>query len=192
MALSFDVFFRGWSLAVPAILDAGSSRQNREPEKTWPSQPLPPEQTPGEPRPSVVSMGQKECKRMPDQDLSDDLLKTVHFEIKFKMRPYECTFGSRSETIHENMTSTGYAGWKIAEFVNTLAEQPIPRNFQRYLDRYGNALRPQDYKHLEVWFDVVDRSTRDDLRYEERMASYLGTIARGVGNVTGVPMPDED
>ena len=35
---------------------------------------------------------EKEYKRMPDQDLSDDMLKTVHYEIKFKLRPYECTF----------------------------------------------------------------------------------------------------
>ena len=118
-------------------------------------------------------------KKMPDQDLSDDLLKTVHYEIKFRMRPYECTFGTRSETIYDNMTNTGYAGWKIAEFVQRLPDMDdsaLPHEFIRYLETYGE-LRRQDMKYFEVWFDVVDREAREDLRYQERQLDYLQQIA---------------
>jgi hypothetical protein len=198
MTFPFEVFFRGLSMALPLSQggtpsQAAEGRQTQQSEESQESSKAETShvaQT--EPSPNVISIDRKkELRRMPDQDLQDDLLKTVHYEIKFKMRPYECTFGTRSETVHDTMTSTGYAGWKVAEFVTTLDQQPVPPKFRRYLDRYG-TLRPQDIKHLEVWFDVVDRSTRDDLRYEEKMSAYLGAIAQGVGSFTGLALPDED
>src|SRR5205085_9782800 len=65
----------------------------------------------------------KEKINMSDTDLSDDKkLKLVRYKILFIKRDYETAFPEREELVTDSMDDTGYTAWKIAEFIQRLAE----------------------------------------------------------------------
>jgi quinol monooxygenase YgiN len=129
---------------------------------------------------------------MPDTDLRDDMLKLVRYKILFMKRDLEYTFPEREELVSENIDSTGYTAWKIAEFIQNLGKTPIPekwleKKYPRDVSKDTPASPPkngptidrldeEDKKHLRVYYEVLDRYPRERFKYEERQIEVLEQI----------------
>jgi quinol monooxygenase YgiN len=127
----------------------------------------------------------KEEKTMPDTDLRDDMLKLVRYKILFVKRDLEYTFPEKEELVSENIDSTGYTAWKIAEFIQDLGNVAIPpkwrdkkypRDATRETAPKINKLDEDDKKYLRVYYDVLDRYPRERFKYEERQIEVLEQI----------------
>jgi hypothetical protein len=127
----------------------------------------------------------KEERKMPDTDLSNDMLKLVRYKILFVKRDYEVAFPEREELVSDNLTSTAYTGWKIAEFIQNLDEIDAPAKWrdQKYPRDFGNAkdirirkLPEDDKKYLRVYFEVLDSYVREQFKYEEDQIDVLKEI----------------
>jgi hypothetical protein len=129
----------------------------------------------------------KETTKMSDRDLSDDKqLKLVRYKILFIKRDYEHAFQEVEELVSDSMDETAYTAWKIAEFIQRLAERKtrVPTKWKKYPPedkryRDGNILLgfpENDKKYLRVYFEVLDRYDRESFRYEERQIEVLEEI----------------
>jgi hypothetical protein len=137
----------------------------------------------------------KEEIKMPDTNLSDEMLKLVRYKILFVKRDYEHAFPEVEELVHDNMTGSAFSGWKIAQFIQNLGndEIKIPRKWkdknnyppdvktQEGKPRYRDGDRllgfpEEDKKYLRVYFEVLDRYVREDFRYEEDQIDVLKEI----------------
>lgn len=139
----------------------------------------------------------KEERNMPDTNLSDDMLKLVRYKILFVKRDYEVAFPEVEELVPDNTTATAYTGWKIAEFIQRLDETKVPKKWMglkkddppKYPEYAEEAqfedgtkgwaihkLKEDDKKYLRVYFEVLDRYTREKFRYEERQIEVLEEI----------------
>lgn len=131
----------------------------------------------------------KEERKMPDRDLSDDMLKLVRYKVLFVKRDYEQAFPEKEELVSENTDAAGYTAWKIAEFIQDLPNTEIPRKWQdkKYPRDVGftsppdsspkiNSLPEDDKKYLRVYYEVLERYTRERFKYEERQIEVLEQI----------------
>lgn len=137
---------------------------------------------------------QQEERHMADRDLHDDMLKLVRYKILFVKRDYEVVFKEVEELVPDNTDGTSYTAWKIAEFIQGLRKEPIPKKWldkpKPYPPRDGiasppvddptmiNSLPEEDKKYLRVYYEVMERYTRERFRYEERQIEILEEIAK--------------
>jgi hypothetical protein len=127
---------------------------------------------------------QKEEIRMPDTNLSDEMLKLVRYKVLFVKRDYETAFPEVEELVHENMSSATYTGWKIAEFIQGLhnGRTDIPKKWTDYpskeyrRDGKLTGFPEGDKKYLRVYFEVLDRYVREEFKYEEDQIDVLKEI----------------
>lgn len=140
----------------------------------------------------VDQINLKEERKMPDTNLNDDMLKLIRYKILFVKRDYEVAFPEVEELVHDNMTSTAYTAWKIAEFIQNLAagKTSIPSKwndgYPNDKDKDGNykyrkdgmliGLPEDDKKYLRVYYEVLDRYVREEFRYEEDQIDVLKEI----------------
>jgi hypothetical protein len=175
-----------------------------------PSAPLPVRASvSGEPRDEVVSTtsgisggpeqkpAHKEAAAMSDQsicheskrdrDLRDDMLKLVRYKILFVRREYEAAFPEQEDLIEDNMDSTSFAAWKVAEFIQELhrGDTAVPRRWRdrkypgdAHTNAKGNltSLPEQDKKYLRVYYEVLDRYPREKFKHEEQQIRVLEEI----------------
>ena len=132
---------------------------------------------------------------MPDTDLADEQLKLVRYKILFVMRDYECAFREQEELIPDNLTDSAYSGWKIAEFIQHLPsidERDLPANWKKYLREKGEKghAKAEDKKYLRVFFEVLDRYPREELKYHEEMLTELGGIKHQLSRISTKIAPD--
>ena len=135
----------------------------------------------------------EEQKRMPDMDLSDDQLKLVRYKILFVKRNYECAFGEVEEILHDHLTESDFKGWKLAEFaegVPSLQSSHLPSKWRKYLCENGGCLRHEDRKYLRVYYEVLDRFPREELRYEEQTLDRLQGIEYQLQRIGSKLAPD--
>ncbi|MCA1636433.1 MAG: hypothetical protein LC802_22765 [Acidobacteria bacterium] len=133
----------------------------------------------------------KETIDMNDTDLSDEkMLKLVRYKILFIKRDHEHAFPEVEELVSDSTNETGYTAWKIAEFIQRLAqrETKVPANWKEYPVneasptlpyRDGNillGLPEKDKKFLRVYYEVLARYERESFRYEERQIEVLEEI----------------
>jgi hypothetical protein len=134
----------------------------------------------------------KENINMSDKDLSGkDTLKLVRYKILFIKRDYETAFlPEREELVSDSMDATGYTAWKIAEFIQRLAEREtrVPGKWDGYPEnrnppalpyRAGDillGLPEDDKKYLRVYFEVLDRYDREEAKYEQQEIDVLKQI----------------
>lgn len=116
----------------------------------------------------------KEIQTMRDKDLSDDQLKLVRYKILFVKRDYEVAFKEREELVHDNITGEAFTAWKIAEFIQRLASEPIPDKWKKknYPERHDghsvpsdgkiHRLDEDDKKFLRVYYEVLERYVREE------------------------------
>ena len=127
---------------------------------------------------------------MSDKDLRDDMLKLVRYKILFVKRDLEHAFQEKEELVSENTDAAGYTAWKIAEFIQNLPDEPIPKkwadkNYPPIREesppvprRPGmiQALPEDDKKYLRVYYEVLERYARERFKYEERQIEVLEQI----------------
>lgn len=132
---------------------------------------------------------------MPDTDLADEQLKLVRYKILFVMRDYECAFREVEELIPDNLTDTAYSGWKIAEFIQHLPsmdDRDLPAKWKKYIrekGEHGHA-KAEDKKYLRVFFEVLDRYPREELKYHEETLKELGGIKHQLSRISTKIAPD--
>lgn len=129
---------------------------------------------------------QKEESKMPDTNLSDEMLKLVRYKILFVKRDYEHAFPEVEELVHDNMSSSAYSGWKIAEFIQRLGNEKteIPDKWAKTnypaadFKKNGKltGFPESDKKYLRVYFEVLDRYVREEFKYEEDQIDVLKEI----------------
>jgi len=144
----------------------------------------------------------KERVLMPDQDLSGDDLKLVRYKILFTKRGYEFAFPEQEELVHDDMDAGRFTAWKISEFIQSIKDGDAEDSRRRISQKWGDALRKagdasvekrqyvdvkgksfyikdfphDDKKFLRLFFEVLDRFPREDLRYEEQQIEILRDI----------------
>ena len=129
-----------------------------------------------------------------DKDLNDDMLKLVRYKILFVKREFEHAFQEHEELVSDNMESSAYAAWKVAEFIQSLAkkETVIPGKWGTYPDQKSDGrhkyreeingkwiltgLPEDDKKYLRVFYEVLERYPREKLKYEEDQLKVLREI----------------
>jgi hypothetical protein len=143
---------------------------------------------------SNVSTTNKE-KRIMDKDLQDDMLKLVRFKVLFVRREYEHAFDEREDLVAENMDGTAFTAWKVAEFIQVLQKketrQPLKWKTKGYpkdylVDKDGEAyltgLPDEDKRYLRVYYEVLDRYSREKFKYEEQQIRVLEEIRDKLDN----------
>ncbi|HEY1381559.1 MAG TPA: hypothetical protein VGF55_32475 [Gemmataceae bacterium] len=133
---------------------------------------------------------------MPDQDLSGDDLKLVRYKILFTKRGYEFAFPEAEELVYDDMDGGRFTAWKISEFIQSIKDKDVNLRVsekwgkyllgkeepgREYAVRQGNGyvirdLPHDDKKFLRLFFEVLDRFPREDLRYEEQQLEILRDI----------------
>jgi hypothetical protein len=139
----------------------------------------------------------EEIKRM-DKDLNDDMLKLVRYKVLFVKREYEYAFDEEEALVSDNMDGSAFTAWKIAEFIQKLGRQKggnIPRpisvpgtwkNYPDDKDEHGKLLYREDgkltgfpegdKKYLRVFYEVLERYSREKFKYEEEEINVLKDI----------------
>jgi hypothetical protein len=136
---------------------------------------------------------------MPDTNLSDDMLKLVRYKVLFVKRDYEHAFPEVEELVHDNMDSTSYTAWKIAEFIQKLAagETKVPNkwtdgypsdkdeggNFKYRRNGMLTGFPEDDKKYLRVYYEVLDRYVRESFKYEEDQIDVLKEIREAIRDI---------
>jgi hypothetical protein len=123
-----------------------------------------------------------------DKDLHDDMLKLVRYKILFVKREYEVAFPEKEDLVSENMDGTAFAAWKVAEFIQQLANNStdLPSKWgNKYpsedRDKYVRdgklrAFPDEDKKYLRVYYEVLERYPREKFKYEEQQIRVLEEI----------------
>jgi hypothetical protein len=142
-----------------------------------------------------IDIVSEEIKNM-DKNLNDDMLKLVRFKVLFVKRDYEHAFNEEEALVADNMDGSAFTAWKIAEFIQRLGRgaTEVPSNWKNYPDDTNVATRGErkyltgfpegDKKYLRVYYEVLERYSREKLQYQEdhlnelkAQTSYLGRIA---------------
>lgn len=139
---------------------------------------------------TVQPMPQEEGRKMSDRDLRDDMLKLVRYKVLFVKRDYEHVFYEKEELVHENIDAADYTGWKIAEFIQSLKSEDVDKQVKvppKWKSKgypkgeYTKGeiligLEEDDKKYLRVYYEVLDRYTRERFKYEEEQIDVLREI----------------
>ena len=130
---------------------------------------------------------------MPDIDLNDDQLKLVRYRILFVKRDLEVAFPHADVLVYDNISSSTFAAWKVAEFIEGINHTRVPREWgggTEHKPKYPkdphydpvsgqwhiHKLNGDDYKYLRVSYEVVDRYDREELQYRENQLTVLREI----------------
>ena len=124
-------------------------------------------------------------RRSLDKDLSGSCLKLVRYKVLFVKRDYETAFPEREELVADDLSATDFTAWKIAEFIQRLDEEEVPRGWREkgYPREYGGERTPKlghlpegDKKYLRVYYEVLARYDREEFHHEEREVEVLEGI----------------
>jgi hypothetical protein len=124
-----------------------------------------------------------------DKDLNDDMLKLVRFKVLFVKRDYEHAFDEEEALVYDNMDGSAFTAWKIAEFIQKLHRDPVrvPAKWEGYAgvgqDRLLRSLPEGDKKYLRVYYEVLERYSREKLRYEEDHLTELRNQTRELAHL---------
>jgi hypothetical protein len=120
-----------------------------------------------------------------DEDLSDDV-KLIRFTILFAKRDFEAVLqAEREEVVNYATDGSGFAGRKVAEFMEHLERNGIPwpsawkvRPSGEYPE-VGQAIReiPEgDRKYVRVNYRVLSRQATPDAERDKKAADLLRKI----------------
>ena len=136
----------------------------------------------------------------PDKDLHDDMLKLIRYKILFVKREYEVAFPEREDLVSENMDGSAFAAWKVAEFIQQLADgktEVPPKWGTKYPSPQGTYVSngmlkkfpDEDKKYLRVYYEVLDRYPREKFKYEEQQIKVLEDIRDELKKPSPGPQP---
>jgi len=115
------------------------------------------------------------------------MLKLVRYKILFVKREYEVAFPEQEDLVSENMDSTAFTAWKVAEFIQGLerGETRVPHRWHDKSyppedcvggDGKLHRLPEEDKKYLRVFYEVLERYPREKFKYEEQQIRVLEQI----------------
>jgi hypothetical protein len=121
-----------------------------------------------------------------NRDLHDDMLKLVRYKILFVKREYEHAFPEQEDLVSDNMDSSAFTAWKVAEFIQNLQNNKteVPKKWgdKKYPDSKQaeshilTTLPEGDKKYLRVYYEVLERYPREKFKYEEQQITVLEQI----------------
>jgi hypothetical protein len=146
--------------------------------------------------PSVEHSEIKKETRKMDRDLQDDDLKLVRYKVLFLKRDHEHAFAEKEELVYDNITPESFTAWKIGEFIQSLRKGPvkISGKLTKYKKEHIESkdgeyllkdLDEEDKKYLRVYYEVLERYPREQLRYEEEHLDVLREIKNEVSKLAG-------
>jgi hypothetical protein len=122
-----------------------------------------------------------------DNDLNDDMLKLVRYRILFIKRDREHAFEEAEELVSDKISGADYSAWKVAEFIQKMRRGEVDAlgNLKDYDARYLKdgkltGLDGSDTKYLRVYFEVLERHSREKLKAEEDHVKVLQDIVDGM------------
>jgi hypothetical protein len=125
-------------------------------------------------------------KKTMDRNLRDDMLKLVRYKVLFVKRGCEHAFPECEALISENIDSTIFTAWKLAEFVQELGRGKIPvphkwleANYppsEHVRDQQLISLPEGDKKYLKIYYEVLARYPVENLNYNEEQIRVLERI----------------
>ena len=89
------------------------------------------------------------------------MLKLVRFKVLYVKREYEEVIAKGDELVFDNMDSTAFTAWKIAQLQTEGKLKGIP---------------DKDKKYLRVYYEVLDRYPRERFKFEEEQIDVLKEI----------------
>jgi hypothetical protein len=120
-----------------------------------------------------------------DRDLRDDTLKLVRYKVLFVKREYEVAFPEEEDLVYDNMESSAFAAWKVAQFVQKMHNDGV-KVPDRWKGRYPpkdcvrdglvKSLPEDDKKYLRVYYEVLERYPREKFRHDEQHIRVLEQI----------------
>lgn len=126
--------------------------------------------------------GEKEERRMPDQDLSGDDLKLVRYKILFVKRQHEVAFPEQEALVNYKTTGADFAGLKIADFMGEaekgkykLDDYPKLKGVAKETDG-GWTFKDDDKKNVKIFFEVIARYPKEDVEWPKEQVDVLKEI----------------
>lgn len=95
---------------------------------------------------------------MADTNLSDDDVKLVRFVLLTVKREDERILESGDILVTENLDGSGFDAWIIGKYVR----------------KYD--IRQEDHKYLRVYFEVLERYSKEPFRHEQKQVRVLEEI----------------
>lgn len=130
-----------------------------------------------------------------DRGLSDDTLKLVRYKVLFVKREHEVAFPDHEVLVAANMDEVDFSAWKIAEFLQELGrcEVAVPHQWQainfppmEYVrDGKLRGLPDEEKKYLRVYYEVLDRYPREEIKHYKNQISILEHIRDAIPEKTG-------
>ncbi len=118
----------------------------------------------------------------------DSNVTTVDYQIIFTKRDFEAVLEKGTTAVAKAMTGSGFASWKIAEFIRQIDQEGIdlPREWTQedaealaeVVEGKVKKLRPENLEYLQVEYQVLSTLDRKPARYEEDKVDALQEIAR--------------
>jgi hypothetical protein len=123
-----------------------------------------------DPESRVPSYQSGDSDKVMSTQFYDNQVATVSYQILFTKRDKEALLEEKTTTVAKMMTGSGFASWKIAQFVTDQHGFPAPREWQTTdlntfttpvsgpPDRY--TLKPEYYEFLQVDYQVINTFDR--------------------------------
>jgi hypothetical protein len=124
-----------------------------------------------------TSTRREEPKMDNSKDLKDDMLKTVRYWVSYEKRGFETVLFDGIDHVYDNLTDAQFTSWKMAEFMDKLRKNQIPKKGDLDPQKIDDA----DRKYLTIDWEVVGRVERRKGWFDDRQVRALETIAERIG-----------
>jgi len=145
---------------------------------------------------SIYSRKQEQESTMPDTDLADDLAKWVRYSVWYLKRGHEKILHSGEDLLTKNFGPDRYKVSKIYSFIRDVEREAeghpdrVPARWRVLLNESGTELRSDVADLLDVRFEVIDRTNREDLHHDQEQLDRLEGIENALKKISGKIMPD--
>jgi hypothetical protein len=139
---------------------------------------------------------QEQERMMPDTDLADDQAKWVRFSVWYLKRGHERILHSGEDLVTKNFGPDRYKVSKIYSFIREVEREAgtnpaqVPSRWRMLFDDAGKELRGDVADLLDVRFEVVDRTNREDLQHDQEQLDRLAGIENALHRISVKIMPD--
>lgn len=146
--------------------------------------------------PMNFSRQQEQEKTMPDTDLADDQAKWVRFSVWYLKRGHERILHSGEDLVTKNFGPDRYKVSKIYSFIREVERETesnpshVPSRWRVLFNDNGTELRTDVADLLDVRFEVIDRTNREDLLHDQEQLDRLAGIEHALQRISTKIMPD--
>lgn len=126
-----------------------------------------------EARPSSLESNRQEKSEMADTNLHDDMVKLVEYTLVSIERGHETKLeGPEQIIVTDDLTGDAFSNARVASWFKETSGK------HKYKDEDGkDQTRAVDSETLRVYYRVLDRWPKEDLKKDERQVEYLRQIA---------------